>query len=384
MRFIHTADWHLGRLFYGRHMTDDQAYVLEQFHQIVREAKPDVILICGDIYDRGVPPTEAVELLDATLARLSIDIKAPVILIAGNHDSPERISFGSKLLERQGVYVRGTIQNDFRPVVLDDAYGSVYFLPYPYAEAAVVRNIWPEAAVEGHEGAMAFLVEESLRRTPSNVRKVALAHAFVAGGLESESERPLNVGGSSNVASAIFQPFHYTALGHLHHAQQAGGATIRYSGSLMKYSFDEVSHKKGVEIIDLAADGSVQRETIPLTPRYDLCKIKGKFTDLLENRTLYPATEDYMAIVLEDTQAILDAHGQLAKIYPRLMQLERPNLGTGGVLRKPTADYRTRSEAELFADFFLQMTGASLDAAQQDAFRRSYEKFLAGEREVKL
>lgn len=383
MRFIHTADWHLGRLFYGKHLTSDQAYVLEQFHLAVKAMKPDAVLISGDIYDRAVPPIEAVELLNDTLVRLLLEAKVPVIMIAGNHDSPERIGFGSALLARQGLYVKGALTKDLRPVVLDDAHGGVYFMPYPYAEPAAVRQLWQGESVCDHEAALRLVVTESLKSVPAGVRKVALAHAFIAGSAESESERPLAVGASSSVSSAVFAAFHYTALGHLHNAQRAGSENIRYSGSLLKYSFDEVKHKKGIELIELTGDGAVIRETIALKSRYDVCKIEGYFEEILHDRNAYPCTEDYTAIVLKDTQAILDVHGQLAQIYPNLLQIERPYLGTGGRLEMAKNDYRTKSEAELFADFFRQMTGEGLSEEQRAVFGKSYEALLAKQREVK-
>lgn len=383
MRFIHTADWHLGRLFYGRHLTEDQAYVLEQFQSVVRETKPDAILICGDVYDRAVPPVEAVELLNDTLVRLLLEARAPVIMIAGNHDSPERLGFGSALLSRQGLYVRGSATKDIRPVILDDAYGSVYFMPYTYAEPAAARHLWPEEEIAGHDAALRAMVKKSMASVPQNVRKVALAHAFIAGSGESESERPLAVGASGSVAADIFLPFHYAALGHLHNAQRAGSENIRYAGSLMKYSFDEAEQKKGVELVELGENGVTARETIALRPRRDVCRIKGFFDEILRDRAAYPAGDDYMAVTLKDRQAILDVHGQLSQIYPNLMQIERPYLGTGGVLKQEKSDYRTKSETELFSDFFCQMTGQPLDEAQRALFNRSYESLLAKQREGK-
>ena len=222
-----------------------------------------------------------------------------------------------------------------------------------------------------------------MKLVPRAARKVALAHTFVAGSAESESERPLAVGASSSVSSSIFKDFNYAALGHLHNAQRAGNENIRYAGSIMKYSFDEVHHKKGIELIELAGDGKISRESIALIPKYDVCKIEGYFEEILHDRNRYPKQADYMAVVLKDTQAILDVHGQLANIYPNLMQIERPNLGTGRTLNTSKSDYRTKSETQLFADFFRQMTGENLNEVQQEVFNKSYEELLAKEREVK-
>lgn len=383
MRFIHTSDWHLGRLFHGKHLTDDQAYVLEQFQDVVKETKPDAIIIAGDIYDRSVPPTEAVELLDDTLAKLLLDQKVPVMMIAGNHDSPERIGFGSKLLAKQGLNVIGTLENNVQPIVFHDAFGEVYFMPFTYAEPALVRSVFQQTQINSHDLAMQFLVERSLEQIPQNARKIAIAHTFIAGSMESESERPLSVGGTSNVTSSVFAPFHYTALGHLHNSQRAGADHIRYSGSLLKYSFDEANHKKGINIVELDAEGKMHIEIVSLTPKYDVRVVEGYFNDILKNREQYPLSEDYISVKLLDTMPILDVHGQLEKIYKNLMLIERPCLTIDGKLQKPNGDHRRMSEAELFDSFFEQMTGEKLTEMQSKVFREHLDELFQAEREAK-
>ncbi len=383
MRFIHTSDWHLGRLFHGKHLTQDQSYVLEEFYQVVKDTKPNAILIAGDIYDRAVPPIEAVELLDDTLARLLLDQKIPVIMIAGNHDSAQRIGFGSKLLAGQGLYVTGQLTNPLKPVVLTDSFGDVYFMPFTYAEPSLVRSVYQRDEWLDFDGAMKFLVQQSLQKIPQGVRKVALAHAFIAGGQESESERPLSVGGSSNVSAGSFAAFDYTALGHLHNSQQAGGKEICYSGSLMKYSFDEANQTKGINIVDMDRSGQLEIERISLKPKYDVCKVSGYFADILQNREKYPIQDDYMMVSLKDRQAILDVHGQLEKIYPNLMQIERPYLNIGGELAKERLDYRTKTELQLFDDFFRQMTDLELSQEQKQTFATNLDELLLKAREGK-
>lgn len=383
MRFIHTSDWHLGRLFHGKHLTDDQAYVLEQFQAVVKDTRPDAIIIAGDIYDRSVPPTEAVELLDDTLAKLLLDQKVPVMMIAGNHDSPERIGFGSKLLARQGLHVVGTLESNVQPIVFHDTFGEVYFMPFTYAEPALVRSVFQQAQIDSHDLAMQFLVEQSLAQIPQNARKVAIAHTFIAGSMESESERPLSVGGTSNVSSSVFAPFHYTALGHLHNSQRAGADHIRYSGSLLKYSFDEANHKKGINIVELDAKGKAHIEVVSLTPKYDVRVVEGYFNDILKNRAQYPLSEDYISVKLLDMMPILDVHGQLEKVYKNLMQIERPCLTIDGKLQKPNGDHRRMSETELFDSFFEQMTGEKLTQMQSKVFRDHLDELFQAEREAK-
>ena len=382
MRFIHTADWHLGRLFHGQHLTEDQAHLLEQFHAVIRDYRPEAVVVAGDIYDRAVPPVEAVSLLDETLSRFLLEDQVKVILIAGNHDSGERLSFGGRLLEEKGIFIRGTVQKDFRPVLMEDSYGPVYFAPFPYAEPALLRAIYEEELYD-FDAAMRYFVAQSWNKIPTASRSVAIAHGFVAGGKSSESERPLSVGGSANISSQCFQQFSYTALGHLHNPQTAGGENIRYAGSLLKYSFDEAEQEKGIYIIDIDAAGKASVEKISLSPRKDVRKIKGCFDEILHNRQKYPASDDYMAIELMNTEAILDIRGQLEKIYPWLMQIERPGLLQGGTLAQNRVPYRSQSECDLFTDFYQQMTDEEMNDEQKQYLQQQIDALFAIEREVK-
>ena len=384
MRFIHTSDWHLGRLFHGKHLTDDQAYLLAQFCDLVQESKVDAVIIAGDIYDRAVPPTNAVELLDDTLARLLLEAKVPVIMIAGNHDSPERIGFGSQVFAKQGLYVVGNLAVNTRPITLYDAYGGVEFMPFTYAEPALVRAVFDEAEVTDANAAMRFCIGRSQQVLSPSSRKVAIAHAFIAGGQVSESERVLSVGGSSFVESTLFAPFHYTALGHLHHAQTAGANHIRYSGSLLKYSFDEANQTKGIHIVDMDETGQVSVETIHLTPKHDVKVIAGDFYEILQNRQCYPASQDYISVKLHNREPIIDVFGQLSAIYPNLMQIERPTLMTDGALHSDLIDHRKMSEADLFALFYKQVTGEALTEEASAVFKENLAELMLAEREVTL
>jgi len=383
MRFLHTSDWHLGRIFHGVHLTDDQAHLLEQFLDCIQDTRPDAIVIAGDIYDRAVPPTEAIELLDETFSRIILDHHVPIILIAGNHDSPERLGFGNRLLARQGLHVAGSLLGSPQPVVLNDEHGPVYFLPLTYAEPALVRERLQEPEASDHEQALASLIRHSLRQVPENSRKVAVAHAFVAGGLTSDSERPLSVGGSGMVGAQLFAPFHYTALGHLHNSQKAGAEHIRYPGSLMKYSFAEANQAKGINLVELNAQGEAQIESIALTPRRDVRILEGYFQEILKNSASLGHAQDYLQIVLKDSEPILDAMGQLRTLFPNVLSLERPLLSPASILSGPTADHRKLSEKQLFASFFEQMTGQTLTENQDAEFSGIIEEVFRELREVK-
>ena len=387
MRFIHTADWHLGRLFFGRHLTDDQAHVLDELVHLARDARAEAVVIAGDIYDRAVPPVEAVELFDEVLSRLLLDEKLKVLYIAGNHDSAARLGFGSRLLAGGGVFVAGQLQADAAPVVLDDAHGKVAFSLLPYMEPATVRFAYGEAAEElaGFDEATSFAVARAAALVPEGCRSVAVAHAFIAGGASSESERPLSVGGSDSVSPACFARFSYTALGHLHAPQQAGAANIRYAGSLMKYSFSEAGQRKGATVVDLAADGSVMIEEAALAAPHDLQVVRGTLQEILEDRECFPKSEDYTAIELMDKGPVLDAHGKLSRIYPNVLQVTRPGLmEQAGALCEQGRKKLERPDDVLFGEFFADMTGETLDEAQKKELFDVLEELLREEREAKI
>jgi exonuclease SbcD len=384
VRFLHTSDWHLGRLFHGVHLTEDQAYVLTQFTDLVRDSKPDGILIAGDIYDRAVPPIEAVELLNETISKISLDYKVPIIMIAGNHDSAERLGFGNRLLAGQGIHIVGPLTSDIEPILLYDKDGPVYIAPLTYAEPALVREKLSSPEAGSHEQAMQAMVQHAAKKIPAGSRSVAVAHAFIAGSLESESERPLSVGGSSMVSPEVFAPFSYTALGHLHNSQQAGTNTIRYSGSLLKYSFAEASQEKGINIVELDGAGTARIEKISLSPRRDIRCIEGTFKEILQRPVEMFSREDYLMVTLLDTEPILDAMGKLREVYPNVLRIESPRFSKSGVLSGLATDHRKLTEKELFGAFFSQMTGESMTEQQQTELANVLEELYRQQREVKL
>lgn len=381
MRILHTSDWHLGRIFHGIHLTDDQAHVLDQFVQLVGYAKPEAVLIAGDVYDRSVPPTEAVKLLDEVLSRILLDARVPVILIAGNHDSPERLEFGTRLLARQGLHIVGQVGQGLAPVIIYDIHGPVYFCPLPYAEPSLVRErlAAPEAA--DHHLAMQQQIRQLSSTIPAGVRTVALAHAFVAGGEGCESERPLSVGGSGTVEASCFRPFHYTALGHLHRPQNIEG-NIHYAGSLMKYSFAEHSHKKSVTLVEMDGGGYLTLEQVSLSARREVRCLEGYLSEILAAPDSSANKNDYLMVTLKDSGAILDAIGKLREVYPNVLHIERPHLLSGGELRGPAGDHRRQNELDLFASFFEQVTGESLTAEQSRTFTAALEALYRQEREA--
>lgn len=369
MRLIHTADWHLGRTFYECRLIEDQAHILDQFITLVREAAPDAVVIAGDIYDRAVPPADAVILLDEVLDRLVRALEVPVIAIAGNHDGPERLQFGSRILAGGRLHLAGLFRGLPEPVRLADADGAVDLYALPYAEPPVVRAGLGGGVLTDHDAAMAAVLEPLVAgmsaRRPS--RAVLVAHGFVAGGTESESERVLAVGGSGAIGIDRFDGFDYVALGHLHRPQSAGRPAVRYAGSLLKYSFDEASHAKSVSLVEMDRTGRVQVETIALSPRRDVRVLEGRLLDLLA-RPVADGRDDYLLVRLTDPGPVLDAMPRLRSLYPNALSIERTALvgGPGGAAGE-RRDHRRIEAIDLFGDFYHHVTGGTLAEAERAA-----------------
>lgn len=373
MRFLHSADWHLGRVYHGVSLLEDQAHVLQQFVRIAADTRPDAILLAGDIYDRSVPPAEAVRLLDRVLSELILELKIPVVMIAGNHDGPDRLAFGSGLLQRAGLTVRGPVEMDAAPLVLRDAHGEVAVHALPYAEPALVRSACGDDAIADHHAALAAQTAAVRAAHVPARRSVVVAHAFVQGGAESESERPLSVGGTGAVGAGVFDGFDYVALGHLHRPQAIGGGRIQYSGSPLKYSFAEADHAKSVNLVDMDAEGNCAVERIALVPRRDLRILEGELAALVAAAAADPARDDYVLARLTDHGALLDAMGKLRSAYPNALAIERPTLVGEGPGRA-TADHRRTRIQDLFASFHEETTGVALEPAAQAALDRVVER----------
>ncbi len=392
MRFLHTADWHLGRLFHNVHLTEDQAVVLDQLVELARETRPDAVLVAGDLYDRAVPPPEAVELLDDVITRLVDGLGVPVVAGAGNHDSASRLGFGRALLRARGLHLAGRLEAGPPVVTLYDDHGPVHVLALPFAEPSMARHAYGRDDLHDQQAVVAEGVARALAAVPPGERRVLVTHAFVAGAAESESERPLSVGGAGNVAAATFTGFDYVALGHLHRPQRAGGEALRYAGSLLKYSFAEHDHEKSVSLVEVGAPGSgdagaagrarVAVETVALSPVRDVRVVEGLLADVVAAGRTDPRAADYVHVVLRDTAALLDPLGRLRDVYPNALSIERPDLerktGTGAA----PGEVLRRSEAELFADFFACVIGEPLSDHQAAAFAATVDRLLAGEREA--
>lgn len=390
MRILHTGDWHLGRIFYARHLTNDQAYVLEhQFFKLLKDAKIDAVVIAGDVFDRAVPPVEAVELWDMVITKLALDYKIPTLVIGGNHDSAERLDMGRDLYSRSHVHVWGRMDRSLEPLYLEDGYGEIAFCPMPFTEPrTVLTNLletvpakqrldeWQNLAVAYGETYAAWA--DYLRSlVPQGMRTVGMAHTMVAGSITSESERPLVIGGTANVGVDVFAPFNYTALGHIHRPQRMGTDNIRYSGSLLKYSFDEANHNKSFTIVDMDAKGHCQIEQVGIEAQHDVAIVKGNFNDILQDTALHETYKDtYLQVELADTEPVIDGMARLRDVFPYAMSLEL----TGRMQAELTADnrvnYKELSERELFEDFALAVRNEPLSDEEKEFINSLWERLI--------
>lgn len=354
MKLIHLSDLHLGKRVNGYSMLEDQDYILKEILSIIIAQSPDAVLIAGDIYDKPVPPAEAVRLFDDFLVQLS-RLNVQVFVISGNHDSPERIAFGSRLMDASGIHLSPVCQGTIEPISMTDPYGTVDFYMLPFIKPAHVRRFYEEESesIESYTDAMQTVIDH----LPINAkhRNVLLTHQFVTGSLRAESEE-LSIGGSDNIDASVFAPFDYVALGHLHTPQNCGNTgRIRYCGTPLKYSFSEARDTKSVTVAELFEKGTLNIRTIPLTPLHDLTEIKGTY-DTVTSRSFYENTcwqEDYTHITLTDEEDIPDAIGKLRAIYHRLMKLDYDNKRTRSNTEiTADLDVEQKTPIQLFSDFY--------------------------------
>lgn len=375
MKFLHLADLHLGKRVNGFSMLEDQAHILRQILAILDDEQPDGVLIAGDVYDKSVPSVEAVELLDGFLTELRAR-GVPVLLISGNHDSPERLAFGGRVMDSCGIHISPVYDGALAPVTLQDAFGPVHVWLLPFVKPAHVRRWFPDADIESYTDAMADAVAHMDIDTAA--RNVLVTHQFVTGGTRSGSEE-LSVGGTDNVDSGVFAPFDYVALGHLHGAQHIGRETIRYAGSPLKYSFSEARQHKSVTVVTLGEKGDVQVRTVALTPLRELREIRGSY-DELTARSFYEHTtyrSDYLHLILTDEQDVFDAMSRLRTIYPYLMTLDYDNARTraAGGMSVP-AETERRTPLELFEALYKRQNHQPMSEVQRAYIAQLMEQIM--------
>lgn len=363
MKLIHLSDLHLGKRIYGYSMIEDQKYILNQIIDIIGEEKPDGVILAGDLYDKSIPPAEAVQLFDWFLMKLSL-LKTSVFAISGNHDSAERIAFGSGLMSEKKVYFSPVYDGTISKIEMEDQYGAVSVWLLPFLKPAVVRQALKEEKIEGYQNA----VETVIGRMELNKeeRNVLVAHQFVTGAALCESEE-INIGGLDQISADVFREFDYVALGHLHSPQKVGVDTIRYSGTPLKYSFSETGQTKSVTIVELLEKGKINLRQVPLVPLRDMRKIKGTYMELMHaSSNLEEEREDYLHITLTDEDDIPDGFLKLRVVYPNLMQLAYDNRRTQTNQEiHVTEQLEQKSEQELFEEFYKVQNNQGLSEDQK-------------------
>ena len=351
MKLIHLSDLHLGKRVNDFPMLEDQAYILDRILEIIDAEQPEAVLIAGDVYDKTIPSSEAVALLDDFLVKLA-DRSLAVLLISGNHDSPERLAFANRLMEGRGVYIAPVYHGEVTPVTLEDVHGLVDFWLLPFLKPVHLRRFFPEEGVESYTDAMACAIRH-MPLDPTR-RNVLVTHQFVTGAERCESEE-VSVGGADNVDASVFAPFDYVALGHLHGPQSIGEERVRYCGTPLKYSFSEVRHQKSVTVIELEEKGTLNLRAVPLTPKRDMVELRGGFAQISSPAFYGQVDRDaYVRVILTDENDIYGAMGQLRSIYPNLMRLDYDNPRTrSGTAELEEADVK-RNPLELFEEFYQQ------------------------------
>ena len=372
MKLIHLSDLHLGKRVGEVSMLEDQAYILDRVLDIVDGAGPDALLIAGDVYDKSVPSAEAVTLFDDFLCRLARR-KLPVLVISGNHDSPERLAFGSRLMEGAGVHLSPVYDGNVKPITLTDEHGPVDFWLLPFLKPAHLRRFYPEETIDSYTDAVGAAIAH-MNIDPSR-RNVLLCHQFVTGAATCESEE-LIVGGTDNVDAAVFDGFDYVALGHLHGPQNVGSSRIRYCGTPLKYSFSEASQYKSVTVAELGEKGDLTLHTVPLTPWHDMRVIQGTFAQLTaENSDAAGEREDYLHIILTDEEDVPEALGRLRLVYPNILKLSYDNTRTRTSQSVDRAQrVAQKSPLELFEELYETQNNQPMSQEQRDFAQRLIEQ----------
>ena len=376
MKLVHLSDLHIGKRVNEVSMIEDQEYILLEILQIIDQEKPQAVLIAGDVYDKSVPSGEAVTLLDDFLCRLAAR-KLPVLIISGNHDSPERLAFGNRLLEYSGIHISPVYDGKLVPITLADDHGEVDFWLLPFLKPAHVKRFFQDENIETYTDACRVAVEKM--GMDKAKRNVLLCHQFVTGASVCESEE-ISVGGSDNVDASVFVDFDYVALGHIHGPQNIGSNRIRYCGTPLKYSFSEAKHHKSVTVVKLGAKGELEVDLIPLTPKRDMKILTGTFEELTQ-KSFYEGvnTQDYLQITLTDEEDVPEAIGKLRIIYPNLMKLTYDNTRTrSNQLIDGAEDVERKSPLQLFGELYQQQNNRPMSDVQLDFTRELIESIWEG------
>lgn len=364
MKFIHTADWHIGKKIHGFQLLKEQREVFEQMLEVAIREEVDAIVVAGDLYDCAVPPSEAVALLNQLFVELNIENRFPILAISGNHDSPTRLETGGPWYQTLNFHLHTKISQSLKPIVI----GNTQFFLLPYFEPIDARLYFKDETLVTHELAAKRVVEEMEKQFNSEYNQVLVAHLFVAGSLRTESETEVMVGGLDQVSASIFNAFDYVALGHLHDPNATRHAKLQYSGTLLKFSISEANQQKGFKLIELSDEGELTNQFFPVSPEKELRVLEGFFADLIEP-TYYEAKkrDDFIYVQLKDTKMIPDAMNRLREIYPNVLGMERlDRSGLMATMNLTTREkLKTKDPSELFKDYYEEVMGEALSSKQE-------------------
>ena len=374
MKFFHLSDLHIGLKLMNRDLREEQMDILRQVTDLAREEQPDAVVIAGDIYDKAVPAAEAVEVFDSFITELKRAVpEAEMMLISGNHDSPERLAFGNRLLDASGIHISPVYDGQIHPVILQDEHGPVHFWLLPFIKPAHVNRFLPDEPIESYSDACRAAIAQM--NVDFSARNVLVTHQFVTGANTCESEE-LSVGGADNVDASVFEGFDYVALGHIHGPQNIGSNRIRYCGTPLKYSFSEASHNKSVTVVLLGAKGDLELQLCPLYPKHDMREIRGSFASVTD-REFYTGTaaDDYLHIILTDEEDVPEAVGKLRLIYPNLMKLSYDNTRTrADHVIDAAADVQQKTPLELFEELYELQNNQPMSEEQRDFAQNLIER----------
>ena len=378
MKLIHLSDLHLGKRVNEVSMIEDQEYILHQIIRIIKDENADAVLLSGDIYDKSVPSAEAVTLFDEFLSRLA-QLQVQVFAISGNHDSPERLAFGNRLMEGAGIYMSPVYNGYLAPLQLSDEHGIVNFWLLSFIKPAHVKRFYPDETIESYTDAVRVTIEKM--EIDNTQRNVLLTHQFVTGAsVDPDGSEEISVGGSDNVDAAVFEDFDYVALGHIHGPQNIGSNKIRYCGTPLKYSFSEVNHYKSVTVVEFGTKGELELHTTPLIPRHDMRIVRGSFEEVTD-KAFYEgtATDDYLQVTLTDEDDVPEAIGKLRVIYPNIMKLTYDNTRTRtNQLIDGAEDVERKSPLQLFGELYEQQNNQPMSEQQADFTRNLIEAIWEG------
>ena len=375
MKILHLADLHLGKILQEQSLIEDQEYMLKEIINIIKVEKVQVLLISGDVYDRSVPPTEAVNLLDDFLKTLIKELKIKVFIISGNHDSKDRLGFGNKIFEDEGLYIESKYNGRLKKVRLEDEYGPLNIYMLPFIKPVEVKKFFEDDLENNYDLAINKIIEKE--EIDKSERNIIMVHQFVTAGNvkpERTESEVLSLGGIENVDVSNFKSFDYVAIGHVHRPQKIGRDTARYAGTILKYSFSEINHNKSIPIIDIKEKGNITINLLPLKPLRDMREIKGPIEELIKEENYKEGNlEDYIKAIITNEEPVYDAIGKIKKIYPNTLKLEIQNSKTINKNEEQNInleELKKKSELELFSDFYKLQNNLELNEEQKEIVKR--------------